>query len=163
MLYCAKAHSKSWLTLNWFGWGKKIFTRWIWTESWKRKLKKKIGEEFFYNMNLNKKLRNMRAKKPAQAVIQGGPDFGHCIQGGSTWALCICVRTKASPVLYTLCIRLYTRVRTIVYACTHNCIRVYAQLYTSVRTQLYRARPVVVACATDCWALGSNAPGPIRH
>ena len=93
----------------------------------------------------------MCAKKPAQAVIQGGPDFGHCIQGGSTWALCICVRTKASPAVYTQCIRLYVRVRTIVY----DCIRVYAQLY--------RARPVMVACPTDCWALGIHAHGPIRH
>ena len=66
-------------------------------------------------------------KKPALAVIQGGPDFGHCIQG----ALCICVGTKAGPAVFTIvytCVRTYVRtcVQTIVYTCVHT--------YTCVRT-----------------------------
>ena len=64
-------------------------------------------------------------------------------------------------------------------SCVHNCVHVctyvhvYKQLYTHVYIhtrvyvhvyeQLYRARPAVVACATDCWALGSRAPRRIRH
>ena len=96
------------------------------------------GKGNFYMINLTKKLCNIWAKKSELAVTQGGPDFGHCIQG----ALCICVSTKAGPAVFT-----------IVHVCT----------YVHVYEQLYRARPAVVACATDCWALGSRAPGRIRH
>ena len=97
-------------------------------------------------------------KKPALAVIQGGPDFGHCIQG----ALCICVSTKAGPAVFTIvytCVRTYVHVYKQLY--TH--VYIHTRVYVHVYEQLYRARPAVVACATDCWALGSRAPGRIRH
>ena len=72
------------------------------------------GKGNFYMINLTKKLCNIWAKKSELAVTQGGPDFGHCIQG----ALCIWVRTKAGPAVFT-----------IVYMCTNNCVQTCTFMY----------------------------------
>ena len=80
------------------------------------------------------KLRNICPDRRG-AVIQGGPDFGHCIQKEAGLGHCVFCAHTGPSIIYRIVYR-------------------HSWLHTVCMV-------VVVARVSDCWELGSYAPSPL--